>query len=314
MTHIYLPEGRRLNSPANRRAMADVDGLTQAMRSGHILESVALCCTPEHDLLVEMGPFTGVIPRSEAAPGIAQGSTREIAILSRVGRAVSYVVTGLDTAPDGSLRPILSRRLAQERVLTHYLNRLRPGDILPATVTHLEPFGAFVDIGCGLVSMIGIEHISVSRIPHPSARFRPGQEIFVVVSGLDPEHRRVLLTHRELLGTWQENAVQFAPGMTVPGHIRGVRDYGLFVELAPNLSGLAEYRDDLADNERVSVYIKSILPERMKLKLLIIDRLPPLKAPEPLRYFRTEGHISRWQYAPEGCLKQGAVTEFDAAE
>lgn len=311
MTHIYLPEGRRLGSPANRRAMADTDGLTQAIRSGHILESLVLRCTPEHDLLVEVGPFTGVIPRCEAALGIAEGSTREIAILSRVGRPVSFVVTSLDTAPDGTLRPILSRRLAQQRVLDHYLSQLRPGDILPATVTHLESFGAFVDIGCGLVSMIGVDRISISRIPHPSARFHPGQEIFAVVSGLDPVQRRILLSHRELLGTWPENAAQFAPGMTVPGHIRGVRDYGLFIELAPNLSGLAEYQDGFQDGDRVSVYIKSILPERMKLKLLVIDRLPPLDAPEPPRYFHTQGHLSQWRYAPEGCLKAGAVTEFD---
>ena len=133
MTHIYLPEGRQSDSPANRRALSTVDGLTQAMQTGHILEGTVLSCTPEHDLLVQAGPFTGMIPRLEAAIGIAQGTTREIAILSRVGRPVCFVVTGLDTAPDGSVRPILSRRLAQERVLNYYLVHLRPGDILPAT-------------------------------------------------------------------------------------------------------------------------------------------------------------------------------------
>ena len=311
MTHIYLPEGRQSDSPANRRALSTVDGLTQAMQTGHILEGTVLSCTPEHDLLVQAGPFTGMIPRLEAAIGIAQGTTREIAILSRVGRPVCFVVTGLDTAPDGSVRPILSRRLAQERVLNYYLVHLRPGDILPATVTHLEPFGAFVDIGCGLVSMIGIEHISVSRIPHPNLRFRPGQEIFVVISAIDRAQRRFQLGHRELLGTWEENVRRFSPGMTVPGTIRGVQDYGLFVELTPNLSGLAEYQDGLPDGTRVSVYIKSILPERMKLKLLIIDQLPPLTQPEPFSYFHTEGHLSVWHSAPPGCRKSGAVSQFD---
>lgn len=71
---------------------------------------------------------------------------------------------------------------------------LHPGCILPAVVTHLESFGAFVDIGCGVPSLIGIENISVSRIPHPDQRFRVGQAIFAVVQELDPKLGRVYLT------------------------------------------------------------------------------------------------------------------------
>ena len=119
-----------------------------------------------------------------------------------------------------------------------------------------------------------------------------------------------ILTHRELLGTWEENAALFRPGMTVPGYARGIKDYGTFVELTPNLSGLAESKDGVKEGERVSVYIKSILPDRMKLKLLIIDTLPPLEGPEPLHYFLTEGILDRWQYAPEGCRKSGGETVF----
>ena len=82
------------------------------------------------------------------------------------------------------------------------------------------------------------------------------------------------------------------------------------MELTPNLSGLAESKDGVKEGERVSVYIKSILPDRMKLKLLIIDTLPPLEGPEPLHYFLTEGILDRWQYAPEGCRKSGGETVF----
>ena len=103
---------------------------------------------------------------------------------------------------------------------------LHPGCILPAVVTHLESFGAFVDIGCGVPSLIGIENISVSRIPHPDQRFRVGQAIFAVVQELDPKLGRVYLTHRELLGTWAENAARFQAGMTVPGIVRGLKEYG----------------------------------------------------------------------------------------
>ena len=57
-----------------------------------------------------------------------------------------------------------------------YIGSLRCGDIIDCRVTHLEPFGCFVDIGCGIASLIPIDCISISRISHPSDRFRVGQE------------------------------------------------------------------------------------------------------------------------------------------
>ena len=285
MLSRFLPEGRRLETPENLAACSSLSGLLSARDRGQILEGMALSCSPEHDLTVSLGPFLGVIPRPETAVGVAEGTVRDIAILSRVGKPVCFLV---------------------ERVM----DGLRPGMVIPCTVTHLEPFGAFVDMGCGLVSMIGLEQISVSRIPHPSCRFTVGQEIFAAVVDTDPVMGRVRLTHRELLGTWEENARRLAPGMTVAGWVRGIKDYGVFVELFPNLSGLAEPREDLLEGDRVSVFLKSILPERMKIKLLIIDRLPPEPAPPPLTYFITDGRLGHWRYAPEGCRKEGLETDF----
>lgn len=310
VTRAFLPEGRLLATPENRAACADREGLAQAMELGQVLEGYALLCDETHDLLVRVGPFTGRIPRAETALGIADGSTRDIAILSRVGKPVCFTVEELQET-EGKLRPLLSRRRAQALALEHILSWV-PGQVVPATVTHLEPFGAFVDIGCGVPSMIGVERLSVSRIAHPRDRLRVGQEIFAAVLGVDRTTGRVTLTHRELLGTWEENAALFRPGMTVPGWVRGIKDYGTFVELTPNLSGLAECREEVREGDRVSVYIKSILPERMKLKLLIIDVLPPAEVPEPPRYWVDHGVLDLWHYAPPGCRKAGGETVFGA--
>ena len=62
------------------------------------------------------------------------------------------------------------------------------------------------------------------------------------------------------------------------GIVRGVMDYGCFVELAPNLSGLTDRREDLQEGDGVSVTIRSIRPERMKIKLQVIEVLPPAAA------------------------------------
>lgn len=302
----FWPEGRLLDTEENRKHCASLAALKAAMETGAVVEGTALMCAPSHDLSVKLKDFTGIIPREEGAIGITEGTTRDIALLSRVGKPVAAVVTGV--SENGSL--ILSRRKAQEKARDYLMAQVRPGDILPATVTHMEPFGAFVDIGCGLPSMLGIETLSVSRIPHPDRRFSLGQEIFAVVTDVDPILGRVYLSHKELLGTWAENAAHFEPGMTVPGIVRGVKEYGVFVELTPNLSGLAETKEDLKEGDRVSVYIKSILPERMKTKLLVIGRLSPDPAPPLPHYYQTEGRLTRWEYAPRGCGKVGAVSVF----
>ena len=158
--------------------------------------------------------------------------------------------------------------------------------------------------------MIGVERLSVSRIPHAGDRLQTGQEIYAAVLSLDRAQRRVTLTHKELLGTWEENVALFRPGMTVPGRVRGIKDYGAFVELTPNLSGLAECKPGLREGDRVSVYIKSIQPDRMKLKLLMIEVLPREDIPQPPHYFITDGILDRWGYAPEGCWKSGGETVF----
>lgn len=249
------------------------------------------------------------MPRACCALGIAEGQVREIAVLSRVGKPTCFVVTDID---EESEPPTvwLSRTAVQLRAQEALLSSLSPGDIIPAAVTHLEPFGAFVDIGCGLPSLIGIENLSVSRIYHPSERLTVGQSIRAAVRSVDVENRRITLTHRELLGTWEENAALFAAGETVRGIVRSVEPYGVFIELAPNLSGLAENREGLTPGTPVSVYIKSILPQRMKIKLSVIDILPHTDTPEPPRYFVSGDHIDRWVYTPADCDRKYIATEF----
>lgn len=101
-------------------------------------------------------------------------------------------------------------------------------------------------------------------------------------------------------------------GETVCGIVRSVEEYGVFIELAPNLSGLAELRFPVSAGDMVSCYIKSILPERMKIKLNLIDRIGAAPVPPPpLPYFITSGHISHWQYSPPCCAARHICTEFD---
>lgn len=295
----YLPEGRRIDRTRNMEMLSSEDQLRRAAITGEILEARAIRCDANRNLLVNLNGIEGIIPYSETAIGAESGTIRDIAIISQVGKPVCFKVRLVEPG-----RAILSRRAAQEEALGVFLNNLQCGDILPVRVTHLEPFGAFVDMGCGIVSLIGIENISVSRISHPSDRFTTGQDIFSVVLSVDPEMRRISLTHRELLGTWEENAALFAPGETVAGIVRGIEEYGSFIELTPNISGLAEKKEGLKEGDGVSVFIKSILPERMKIKLLVIDSFGKMRPNTPIHYFITGDHIDYWKYSPDSCERK----------
>ena len=166
-------------------------------------------------------------------------------------------------------------------------------------MTHLENFGAFVDIGCGIISFLPIDTISVSRITHSNERFKTGMKIKVIVKSILKD--RVNLTHKELLGTWEENASKFNIGETVAGIVRSIEEYGIFVELAPNLAGLAEPKENVHKGQQISVYIKNIIPEKMKIKLVIIETFNTKQKISDPQYFFKDKHINRFVYSPPCC-------------
>ena len=297
--NLYGPEGMLIDTPENKKNLSSIAALEEAMRSQKTLEARAIVCDSGHNLIVDLGCCKGVIPRAQTVLGIEGGTMRDIAIISRVNKPVCFVVTGFGQK-DGEVFALLSRSKVQEKCRELYLDTLRPGDIIPAVATHLESFGCFVDVGCGITSLISIDSISVSRISHPRDRFRNGQQLLAVVKSIGDDGR-ISLTHKELLGTWEENAALFAPGETVAGIVRSVEKYGVFIELTPNLAGLAEVREGVFPGQHASVYIKNLLPEKMKVKLVIVDAFEASYYPDQLRYYITGGRLERWRYSPESC-------------
>lgn len=306
MKNRYLPEGLLSPLPENREYLASAATLERAMNEGVILEATVLLCDTAMRLHVDLGCMRGIIERHEAVATRRGEVVKDIAIITRVGKPVCFKVVGF-TRERGEVVAVLSRRAAQIECMRNYLADLITGDIIPARVTHLENFGAFVDIGCGIPSLLSVDQISVSRISHPSDRLAAGDDIFVVVSLIQPDEERIFVSMRELLGTWEENAAHFEAGQTVAGIVRSVESYGVFVELAPNLAGLAELREERGDRslatvgQYAAVYIKSIIPERMKIKLVLIDSYrgaPPSRA---LTYYidgTVTKHIDAWRYSP----------------
>ena len=299
---VYKPEGSLISTPANIAALKSPATLQEAFLQGKILEARAASCDCDHNLILDLGCMKGVIPRAEAAIGIEEGDVRDIAIISRVNKPTCFKILCFAQQPNGIPYAILSRRAVQEDCRREYIEQLTPGDILPVCITRLEPFGCFVDIACGIISMIPIDFISVSRISHPSDRFHNGQNIYAVVKSIEPDGK-ITLSHKELLGTWKQNAETFHIGETVSGIIRSIENYGVFVELTPNLAGLAEPKEGVSIGQHASVYIKNLIPEKMKVKLIIIDSFHAQYSQKEPKYFIESDHIDKFVYSPQESQK-----------
>lgn len=297
----FYPEGKLIDKIQNINAIASLGNLEEAYNNEQILEARAVVCDSNHNLIVDLGAIKGIIPREEGAMGIKEGTVRDIAVISKVNRPVCFVIDRFEKDSNGRTVAVLSRRRAQEICMENYILQLNPGDIIPAKVTHMENFGVFADIGCGIISFLPIDTISVSRISHPRERFYIGMDIKVVIKHF--EGSRVHLTHKELLGTWQENADLFSIGETVGGIVRSVEDYGIFIELTPNLAGLAEPKENIQVGNQASVYIKNIVPDKMKIKLVIIDTFDYSPQQRDVKYFYKYDHIDNFLYSPKESMK-----------
>ena len=136
MMQTFRTEGNYRD--AARLSMAE---LRAAIVSGEILQATALAFDVHRQLRFDLGGVRGVMPFAACAEGADTGAVRDIAVLTRVGRATCFVIESLEEDAEG--RPFfrLSRAKAQQMCREEYLDALGPGDILPCAVTHIESFG-----------------------------------------------------------------------------------------------------------------------------------------------------------------------------
>lgn len=118
------------------------------------------------------------------------------------------------------------------------LSEIRVGDIRIGTVKNTTDYGAFVDID-GLDGLLHITDMSWGRISHPSELLKPGQEIRVMVIGIDPEKERISLGLKQTIPNPWDNIEQRYPiGSRIKGKIVNMVPYGAFVEIEDGVEGL----------------------------------------------------------------------------
>lgn len=262
----FIPEGWEENyRPISK------DYLNKALKTGCIMQGLVKKCDANYNLYVDFGnDLTGIIPREEVeAINIDEtGFPKPNICISKVNQYVQFKVKNVD-AKD---KFILSRKEVGQEALEWVKTELKEGMVIKGIVKNIRSYGVFVEIGGGIAGLLHIEDISVARIKSPTERLKVGQKINVVVKSIDKKQERIVLSYKELYGTWEDNIQEFEEGSTVIGIAREIEKSknGIFIELKPNLVGLAEYKDDIEYGQRVSVFIKKIIPEKKKIKLIIV--------------------------------------------
>lgn len=147
---------------------------------------------------------------------------------------------------------------------------INKGERVKGTVKNIQKYGAFIRTDNGIDGLLYIEDISVARIKTPAERLSIGQKIDVIVKDID-EQNRVYFSYKETLGTWEENVQDIQEKSIVQGIVRETEKNkrGIFIEIKPNLIGMAEYKEGIEYGQTVDVYVKKIVRDKKKIKLII---------------------------------------------
>ncbi len=262
----FIPEGWE----ETKDELQNVD-IQSALKNGDVLQGYVDSCDSKYNLHINLGNnINGIIPRNELEginvdefgfcnPGICK---------NKVNHFVQFKIKEVYD----NQNVILSRKNVQTDALQWVRNELKPGMVVNGIVKNMRKFGAFVEIGGGVVGLLHIEDISVSRIKSPEERFYIGQKINVMIKSIDIDENRIVLSYKELLGDWDENIKDFTEKTVVQGIVKESDKFknGIFIELKPNLVGLAEYKEGVEYGQKVNVFIKKIIKDRKKIKLLIV--------------------------------------------
>ncbi len=148
-----------------------------------------------------------------------------------------------------------------------------PGTVITGLVRNMTNFGAFVEIEEGIDGLLHVSDLSWTRkIGHPSEVLKKGQELQCVVLAVDEEKMRVALGLKQLTeDPWLRQIPEhYLPGQIVKGKVTKITNFGVFVELEPELEGLlhvSELADYKVENPKDVVKVG----EELEVKILRVD-------------------------------------------
>jgi small subunit ribosomal protein S1 len=179
-------------------------------------------------------------------------------------------------------------------------------------VVNVMSYGAFVKLEDGIEGLVHISEMSwTKRISHPTELVNPGDEVEVVVLGINKDKQEISLGMKQALpNPWDEVAQKYPPGAIVTGTVRNLTNYGAFVELEEGVDGLLHVSDMswtqkishanelLKKGDEITCQVISVDQERKRIALGL----------KQLQEDPWERHIPE-KYHP-GALVRGKVTKI----
>jgi len=286
-------EGRRLVSINLARVREDWERAKAMHEAGELFEGEVIGAN-KGGVIVAFGRLRGFVPASQLVrlPPQREGQSHQERLKGLVGRQLTVKVIEVDPR---RRRLILSeraahreRRAAQREKL---LAELQPGDVRRGTVTNLQSFGAFVDLG-GADGLIHVSELAWYRVKHPREVLQVGQEVEVYVLNVDREENRIALSLKRLQpDPWMQVAQKYNRGDTIEVEITNVTSFGAFARVEEGVEGLihvSELSHEPVESpaqvvrrgQRLRVQIISIDPDRQRIGLSL-KRVEEQAFPEP---------------------------------
>lgn len=208
-------------------------------------------------------------------------------------RSMEFLVTRIE---ENGRNIVLSRRALLEEKRQQDMETLKKslheGDVVNGTVTSIQNFGIFVDIG-GVEALIPRSEISRGRNTGTGS-FTPGQEVQGRILSLSWDEKRIVLSLKAMEADPWDTITRYAPGQVLTGMVVNLISQGVFVELESGLEGFVPVsrmsvtqkvnrpEDIVKKGDHVQVRISSINPGEKKIGLeLVTGEVDPWTSEDP---------------------------------
>lgn len=222
-------------------------------------------------LIVRVNHVTGFLPVSQLSPDhyprVTGGDKNKIfeKLKSYVGSDFSVKVIDVNEAEE---KLIVSEKAVWEERQKSVIAQYRVGDTVDGEVTALADFGAFVRFG-SLEGLVHISEIAWQRIDHPRDILKIGQKVSAEVIGI--EGSKIFLSMKKLVkDPWSDIQKRYKVGDIVVGTVLKVNPFGFFVELDPEIHGLAHV-SELSNVAGIDVNTLAKSGDRMNFKIISIE-------------------------------------------
>jgi len=160
-----------------------------------------------------------------------------------VGRKFSFMITKFERGRDlvVSRRQLLNAERQQKEA--DFLKTDQVGEIFSGQIFRIEKYGAFVRLENGIEGLIPISELSWGRIHHPQEVVNLDQSVQVKLLRAEVSEGRLkasfsLKQGGNVLDPWVSIAGDYPVGKTFEGRVENKQNFGLFINLAPGVTGL----------------------------------------------------------------------------